>query len=116
MYGHDTNLVPNATNTGFDPGPSVSFTGGFVQSEYWLYPWLIGIMRYDFVNSPTDFRGGIVPTLSTTRNRFSPGFQMLVRANIKVGFEYHRLWEQPVPDTQKPFRPNGFKTGIDLVF
>jgi len=28
MYGHDTNLVPNATSTGFNPAPSVSFTGG----------------------------------------------------------------------------------------
>lgn len=116
MYGHDTNLVPNATNTGFDPAPSVSFTGGFVQSEYWIYPWLIGIMRYDFVNSPVDFRGGIIPTLSTTRNRFSPGVQMLVRANIKLGFEYQRRWEQPVPSPQQSFRANGFKTGIDLVF
>jgi hypothetical protein len=116
MYGHDTNLVPNATDTGFDPGPSVSFTGGLVQSEYWLYPWLIGIMRYDFVNSPTDFRTGTVPTLSTTRNRFSPGFQMLVRANIKVGFEYQRRWGQPVPSTQQSFRANGFVSGIDFVF
>ncbi len=116
MYGHDTNLIPNESETGFIRATPVTFTGGFAQAQYWLYPWLIGMMRYDFVNSPTDLRGSVVSTLSTTRNRFSPGFQMLVRPNVKFAFEYQRRWEQPVPDTLRPFRANGFVTGIDFVF
>ena len=116
MYGHDTNLVPNATGTGFVPAPSVSFTGGFAESEYWVYPWLVGLMRYDFVNSPTDINGAIIPTLSTTRNRFSPGLQLFLRANIKTEFEYQRRWERPVPASTRSFRANGFVSGIDFVF
>jgi hypothetical protein len=115
MYGHDTNLLPNAAGTGFDPAAPVTFTGGFAESQYWIYPWLIGLMRYDFVNSPTDFLSGVI-SRRNTRNRFSPGFQMLVRANIKLAFEYQHRWEQPVPALAQFFRANGFKTGIDFVF
>ena len=114
MYGHDTNLVPNESETGFIPATRVTFTGGFVQAQYWVYPWLIGIMRYDLVNSPTDFLNGI--SRRNTRNRFSPGVQALVRANLKLVFEYQRHWEQPVPDTLRFFRANGFVTGVDFVF
>lgn len=114
MYGHDTNLVPNESETGFVRATPVTFTGGFVQAQYWVYPWLIGIMRYDLVNSPTDFLNGI--SRRNTRNRFSPGVQALVRANLKLVFEYQRHWEQPVPDTPRFFRANGFVTGVDFVF
>lgn len=115
MYGHDTNFL-------FDPGAStltrstpITFTGGFGQAQYWFYPWLIGIMRYDFVNSPTDFQTGTI-SRRDTRNRISPGIQFLVRANIKWAFEYQRRWEQPVPGTTTFFRPNGFVTGMDFLF
>ena len=114
MYGHDTNLVPNAGGTGFDPATPVTFTGGFLQSEYWVYPWMIALMRYDFVNSPTDFLNGA--SRNDTRNRFSPGVQLLVRANIKVNFEYQRRWQQPTPNSSQFFRPNGAAAGIDFVF
>jgi len=114
MFGHDTNLVPNESETGFVPATRVTFTGGFAQAQYWVYPWLIGIMRYDVVNSPTDFLNGI--SRRNTRNRFSPGVQALVRANLKLVFEYQRHWEQPVPDTPRFFRANGFVTGVDFVF
>jgi hypothetical protein len=114
MYGHDTNLVPNAAGTGFDPAVPVTFTGGFAEAEYWFFPWLIGLMRYDFVNSPTDFQNGA--SRRNTRNRFSPGVQMLVRANVKLAFEYQHRWEQLVPATASFFRANGVKTGIDIVF
>ena len=33
--------------------PAVTYTGGFAGSNFWIYPWLIAYMRYDFVNSPT---------------------------------------------------------------
>jgi hypothetical protein len=114
MYGHDTNDVLNSSEDGFVRGTPVTFGGGFVETEYWFYPWLIGLMRYDVVNSPTDFLNGLSRT--NTRNRFSPGVQMFVRANIKLGFEYQRRWEQEDPATAKFFRANGFVSGIDFVF
>jgi len=114
MYGHDTNLAPNESETGFVPATRVTFTGGFAQAQYWLYPWAIAIMRYDIVNSPTDFLNGI--SRRNTRNRFSPGMQFLIRANIKTLFEYQRRWEQPIPDTPTFFRHQGFVVGIDYAF
>jgi len=112
MHGHDANLLPGSL--GFNPGPPVTFSGGFAQAEYWFYPWVIGLMRYDLVNSPTDFLNGI--SRNNSRNRLSPGVQLLVRANIKVAFEYQRRWEQPVPNTTQFFRLNGFSTGFDYLF
>ncbi len=113
MHGHDANLIPDLAANSLLPGPPVTFSGGFAEAEYWFYPWLIGLMRYDAVNSPTDFLNGI--SRFNTRNRLSPGIQILVRSNIKLAFEYERRWEQPVPDDLY-FRPNGFITGIDYVF
>ena len=118
MYGHDQNLVPNADGTAFQRTTPVTFTGGFAEAEYWFYPWLIGIMRYDFVNSPTDF-SKLTVSRYDTRNRFSPGVQILVRANIKVAFEYQHRWEQPFTTfSGSPafFRANGAVAGIDYVF
>lgn len=114
MYGHDANLEPDPINLQFIPGDPVTFTGGFVQTQYWFYPWLIGLMRYDFVNSPTDAQNGV--SLHDTRNRFTPGLQILVRANIKLAFEYQYRWQQPVPGSSDTFRPNAFLSGIDFVF
>jgi hypothetical protein len=116
MYGHDTNVVPNSQvdPTSFVRAAPITFTGGFFETEYWAYPWLIGLMRYDFVNSPTDFQAGI--SRNDTRNRFSPGIQLLVRANIKVEFEYQRRFEQPIPGSTQFFRPNGFSLGTDFLF
>jgi len=116
MYGHDTNVVPNdpADPTAFVKASPVTFSGGFVEGEYWFYPWLIGLMRYDFVNSPTDFQNGI--SRFDTRNRFSPGVQVLIRANVKLEFEYQRRFEQPIPGTTQFFRANGFSLGTDFLF
>lgn len=116
MYGHDTNVVPNDPEepTRFVKAAPVTFTGGFLETEYWAYPWLIGLMRYDFVNSPTDFQAGI--SRRDTRNRFSPGVQLLVRANIKLAFEYQHRFEQPIRDSTKVFRANGFVVGTDFLF
>jgi hypothetical protein len=91
----------------------VTFTGGFGEAEYWVLPWVITIMRYDVVNSPTDFLNGA--SKHNTRNRLSPGVQILVRANIKTVFEYQRRWQQPFGEGQF-FRANGFVIGIDYLF
>ncbi len=114
MYGHDENLIPDTTTLMLLHGAPVTFSGGFVQAEYWFYPWLIGIMRYDAVNSPTDYLNGV--SLYNTRNRFSPGVQFLVRANIKLVFEYEHRWQQPFGAFGQSFRPNGAMAGIDYSF
>jgi hypothetical protein len=115
MHGHDQNLVPNLAGTGFQSTTPVTFTGGFGQAQYWIHPWLMALLRYDVVNSPTDFASGVVSRFDT-RNRVSPGVQFLVRANIKVALEYERRWEQPIPNAANFFRQNGLVTGIDYVF
>ena len=76
------------------------------------FPWVIAVMRYDVVNSPTDFQNGI--SLRDSRNRFSPGIQFLVRANLKIVFEYQHRWQQPFGGGY--FRPNGAVGGIDYSF
>jgi hypothetical protein len=114
MYGHDTNLMP--AGTAFISTSPVTFSGGFVQANYWIYPWLMPLMRYDFVNSPTDSAAGI--SRHDTRNRLSPGIQVLARANIKFAFEYQYRWETPVTGTMplQFYRGNGFLTGVDFAF
>jgi hypothetical protein len=114
MYGHDANHLIDTDAGTIASTRAVTFSGGFVGSNYWIYPWMIATMRYDFVNSPTDFLNDI--SRHNTRNRFSPGVQLLLRANIKVVTEYQRHWEQPIPETPNFFRPNTFVTGIDYVF
>ncbi len=116
MYGHDVNLIPDAAGTAFVATTPVTFSGGFVQANYWIYPWLMPLLRYDVVNSPTDSQGGF--SRHDTRNRVSPGIQFLARANIKVAFEYQYRWETPVPGTAPAqfFRGNGFLTGVDFAF
>jgi hypothetical protein len=117
MFGHDDNHVIN-------PGPTlaaasaVKFSGGFAGANYWFYPWLIGTFHYDAVNSHADFVNGTPASEHQTRNRFSPGFQVLVRANIKIVGEYQYTFGQPytVGGTTLFFRPNAFQAGIDYVF
>jgi hypothetical protein len=121
MVGHDDNhTVVTDSESGVQAllkAPAITYTGGFLGANYWVYPWLIGTMRYDFVNSPTDFLNGA--SKDRTRNRFSPGFQILLRANIKVVGEYSYTWQSPVTDVSGKmvfYRPNTFLTGIDYVF
>jgi hypothetical protein len=75
---------------------------------------LIAIMRYDGINSPADFQNGV--SRFNTRNRFSPGLQILVRGNIKTVFEYQRLWEKPAGTENSFYRPSTFVAGVDYVF
>jgi len=118
MYGHDDNHLVTAGT--LSSAPAVNFSGGFAGANYWFYPWLIGTFHYDAVNSHADFLNGTPASQYHTRNRFSPGFQVLVRANIKVVGEYQYAFGQPYTDPVTGntlfFRPNAFQTGIDYVF
>jgi hypothetical protein len=121
MFGHDDNHVVSAGATPTILGaPAVKFSGGFAGANYWFYPWLIGTFHYDAVNSHSDFLNGTPASQNHTRNRFSPGFQVLVRANIKVVGEYQYTFGSPYTDPVTGntlfFRPNAFQTGIDYVF
>jgi hypothetical protein len=118
MVGHDDNHFVDTEAETITRVHPVTFTGGFAGGNFWLYPWMIATLRYDFVNSPTDFANGV--SEHRTRNRFSPGFQILARANIKIIGEYQYHWGMPFTDpatsNTKFFRPNTFVTGIDYVF
>jgi hypothetical protein len=113
LRAHDDNLQINAAQTGYLPAPAVNYSGGFLETEYWIHPWLIAIMRYDVVNSPADFANGL--SQHTTRNRYSPGLQILFRSNIKGVFEIQRYWDRPVPNSPVVFRPYGAVLGVDFV-
>jgi hypothetical protein len=114
MFSHDTNWIPNTATLTLDHGPAIDFSGGFAEAEFWAYPWLIPLMRWDYVNAPFDFANGVSKNFS--RNRFSPGIQALIRPNIKLLFEYEYTYEQPVPGSNLFFRPNGAVGGIDFAF
>jgi hypothetical protein len=120
VTGHDDNHLVDTTGAGtITKTNAVTFTGGFIAGNYWIYPWLITTMRYDFVNSPSDFVNGL--SRYRTRNTFRPGYQILVRANIKVVGEYQRHWEPASYGTDANgsplyYRPNTFVTGVDYVF
>jgi hypothetical protein len=143
MYGRNHNLLPAAngvvvfppdtTVTGFVHGPAATFSGGFLQADYLLYPWMMLIMRYDAVNSPEDFLNGQGLIASNffgpshiTRNRYTPGVQFLIHANIKASFEYQVRPEQQivngvnpltgVPVTVRPFRVNTAVAGLEFVY
>jgi hypothetical protein len=149
MYGHDHNLLPvDSTGTliplpidptgpvpaGFIRGGPASFTGGFVQTDYLALPWLMAIMRWDAVNSGPDKINGLafntstpfVVPFNTTRNRFTPGVQFLIHANIKASFEYQIRPQQYVtvitnpitglPVAVQPFRTNTAVAGLEWVF
>jgi len=119
MFGHDDNhlFTPGAPAT-IAAAPAVKFSGGFAGANYWFYPWLIGTFHYDAVNSHVDFANGTPASEHQTRSRFSPGFQVLARANIKIVGEYQYTFGQPyaVGTTTQFFRPNTFQAGIDYVF
>jgi len=118
MYGRDHNLVPiddtgtpfPATPVGFIPGVPATFSGGFLQADYPIYPWMMLIMRYDAVNSHADFLNGLAGNTSSpffgqtsdTRNRFTPGVQFLIHANIKTSFEYQIRPKQQIVNGLDP--------------
>jgi len=114
MHGHDTNKIVNDVGTGFVETTPVTYSGGFLEAQYWFYPWLIATMRYDGVNSPTDHANGV--SRHDTRNSFSPAIFFVVRPNIKLESQFTFNYQQPVPDTTKFYRANQFLSGVDFVF
>jgi hypothetical protein len=139
LYGRDQNLLPLIPNggtlpSGFIPGSAAHFSGGFLEADYLLYPWMMAIMRWDRVNSTADMLNGVGADLnnppaspyfspfSSVRNRFTPGVQFLIHANIKTSFEYQIRPQQIVysPGTNTPltnaFRTNSAVAGLEFVY
>jgi hypothetical protein len=149
MYGRDQSLLPLDSTGALIPLPlsstspspvafvkslPASFSGGFVQGDYMLKPWLMAIMRWDGVNSTADRINGLALSTSTpffspfnsTRNRFTPGVQFLIHPNIKFSFEYQIRPQQTVlietdSATGKltavdPFRVNTALFGLEFVY
>jgi hypothetical protein len=138
LYGRDQNLLPLLPvglpmPTGFLRGSPASFSGGFLEADYMPLPWLMTIMRWDAVHSNADVINGIgatpdsdigsfVSPFHVTRNRFTPGVQFLIHANIKASFEYQIRPQQVVydPATRLPltsaFRTNSAIAGLEFVY
>ncbi len=144
MYGRDHNLLPLDSEgdpillplvpgvsprvASFAKGPSATFSGGFLQADYLAFPWMMLIMRYDAVNSRADFINGMESAgpAHYTRNRFTPGVQFLIHANIKAAFEYQIRPQQQIfvgtdpvtlsTVTVPPFRTNTVTVGLDFVY
>jgi len=151
MYGHDHNLLPvNAAGAllpipvlaptavaGFVSGVPATFSGGFIQADYLVYPWMMLIMRWDSVHSTADSLNGAgtvsstIPAglftnfplpFSSVRNRYTPGVQFLIRANIKASFEYQVRPQQSVTLNAttglqvEPFRVNTAVAGLEFVY
>jgi len=123
MYGHDRNQV--FQETGFTPGPSVHFGGGFLEADYLARPWMMTILRWDNVNSASDRLNGeegagFFSPFHSTRQRITPGVQFLIHANIKAAFEYQIRPEQAFTDPNTgettASRTNSAVAGLDFVF
>ena len=154
MYGRDMNLLPidaagnliNLQNpgesipVGFIRSTPATFSGGFADVEWLAYPWMMVLMRYDAVNSNADRVNGLIRNddgsgftgapfngpFSSTRNRFTPGVQVLIHANIKALMEYQFRPSQSVvvatnpltglPVALNPFHTNTLVFGLDFVY
>jgi hypothetical protein len=149
MHGRDQNLLP-IDNTGaliplplsgeaplpvsFIRSVPATFSGGFVQADFMIHPWVMAIMRWDGVNSSADRINGLALSpdspffapISSTRQRFTPGLQILIHPNIKFSFEYQIRPQQTAvvetdPATGKlvavnPFRVNTALFGLEFVY
>jgi hypothetical protein len=151
MYGHDMNLLPidssgaliplqnlsTSVPVGFIQSTPATFGGGFADVEWLAYPWMMVLMRYDTVNSTADRINGLSTNpsftgasfnapYSSTRNRFTPGVQFLIHANIKASFEYEFRPSQTVvvatnpltglPVALNPFHTNTAVAGLEFVY
>jgi hypothetical protein len=149
IYGRDQNLLPFDNNgdliplpvatgspipVGFAKSVPATFNGGFVQADYRIHPWLLAIARWDGVNSSADRINGLAlasgtpffAPLHSTRNRFTPGVQVLIHPNIKLSFEYQIRPQQVAlvqtdPATGEfvavnPFRVNTALFGLEFVY
>ena len=149
LYGRDQNLLPVDDNGMLIPLPLTSasplpvsfiksvparFSGGFVQADYMVHPWVMAIMRWDGVNSTADRINGLALATDTpffgplhsTRTRFTPGVQFLIHPNIKFSFEYQiRPIQTAIVETDPatgklvavdPFRVNTALFGLEFVY
>ena len=128
MYGHDNNLLLNSATipTGFVGAPAVKFNGGFLEADYLALPWLMTIMRWDRVQSSTDFlngagSGNYFSPAGSTRDRITPGVQFLIHANIKTSFEYAFRPQQALSynasgQAVNPFRTNTATAALEFVY
>src|SRR5215831_14345944 len=138
IYGRDQNLLPIlpagfVLPAGLATGHPVSYSGGFLESDYLALPWMMLIMRWDAVHSKADLLngvgstpdasiGGFVSPVSAMRNRFTPGVQFLIHANIKTSFEYQIRPQQvvyaPASNVRltSPFRTNTAVAGLEFVY
>jgi hypothetical protein len=147
MYAHDDNLLPvdafgvpiplpfaseGPVPAGFVTRAPARFNGGFVQADYLALPWIMLIGRWDQVNSSADRINALADSTSffapysSSRNRFTPGVQFLIRANLKAAMEYQIRPQQsvtsvtdPVTGLQRatdPFRVNTVLFSTDFVF
>jgi hypothetical protein len=145
MYGHDNNLLPFVPlgapgPTEFVRGNPATFSGGFIQADYMVYPWMMAIVRWDRVNSSSDLVNGYLTgtpgapntpffsPFSSVRNRFTPGVQFLIHPNIKTSFEYQIRPRQVVYNTANigpngvpalltnPFRTNTAVVALEFVY
>ena len=126
MYGHDDDLLLNSGFTGFTSGPAAKFNGGFIEADYLMLPWVMGIMRYDRVQSSADFlnqanSANYFSPIGSTRDRVTPGVQFLIRANIKASFEYAIRPRQALSydangNAISPFRTNTATGALEFVY
>ena len=139
VAAHDHNLVPVTPTgltgpTGFTVGRPVTYSGGFAEADYLFLPWVMAIMRWDQVKSTSDrvnflqYDPTAPPGASffspyrATRNRFTPGIQFLIHANIKASLEYQYRPQQIVYNTTTgavitgPFRTNASIVGLEWVY
>ncbi len=126
MYGHDNDLLLNSGYTGFLTGTPAKFNGGFLEADYLVLPWLMTIMRYDRVQSSADFlngagSGNYYSPIGTSRDRFTPGVQFLIHANIKTSFEYQFRPQQALTydangKPMNPFRTNTAVGALEFVY
>jgi hypothetical protein len=128
--------VSGAVPVGFVRGSPSTFSGGFVDAEWLAYPWMYVMIRYDGVNSNSDYHNALVPggftaspfngAARVTRNRITPAVQFLIHANIKATAEYQFRPSQSVefalnPITGLPMAVNSFHTntlvlGLEFVY
>ncbi|MGA2594631.1 MAG: hypothetical protein ABSH32_32435 [Bryobacteraceae bacterium] len=149
MFARDNNLLPVDANgvliplplspaspppAGFITSVPAKFNGGFVQADYLVLPWIMAIARWDGVNSTADRINGLdlLPgtpyfgPFRSTRNRFTPGIQFLIRPNVKASFEYQIRPQQSVmavtnpangaTQALNPFRVNTLVFALEFVY
>jgi hypothetical protein len=91
-----------------------------------MLPWIMGILRYDRVQSSADFlnqAGGVnfFSPVGSTRNRVTPAVQFLIHANIKASFEYAIRPKQALTydangNAVAPFRTNTATGALEFVY